>query len=611
VQRVEPDTIIDGRYRVLRRLGSGGMADVYCAEDQQLGRKVALKVLYRRFAEDQQFVERFRREASAAAGLQHPSIVGIFDRGEWDGTYYIAMEFIEGRSLKEIIRGRGPAPPDAATDIAVQILRALRFAHRRGVVHRDIKPHNVLIDDEGRVKVADFGIARAGASDMTETGSIMGTAQYLSPEQAQGRPVDARSDLYSVGIVLYEMLTGRVPFDAESAVTVALMQVSSEAVPPSELNPAIPPALEAVVLRAMAKEPERRFADADEFIAALEHARSAPHEVLAPPPPVVPLEEEERGRGRWWLWLLGLLALAAIAVGLYLTLRPEQLRVPNVVGLPEATAAQAVQNRGFEVEVEPRTNPDVERGTVAAQDPRPNTMAEEGSTVTLIVSTGPGEAAVPTVVGMPRREAERAVRDAGFRVDVERVYSDEVDEGLVISTSPPEGTSVELGTTVTLRVSRGPEPVQVPAVIGQSEEDARSALEGAGLTVETNEQESEDEEPGTVLAQDPEAGAAVRRGSSVTITVAVEPEPLAIPDVIGDQRDAAEASLDDAGFEVRVREEDTEEVSQDGVVLDQNPSGGEERPEGTRVTIVVGRLVEPEPEPSPSPSPSPTVGPGA
>jgi serine/threonine-protein kinase len=241
MQRIESDTMIDGRYRVIEKLGSGGMADVYLAEDSQLGRRMALKVLHQRFAEDQQFVERFRREASSAAGLQHPNIVAIFDRGEWDGTYYIAMEYVEGRTLKDIIREKGPAPPEAAVDITLQILRAARFAHKRGVVHRDIKPHNVLIDTDGRVRVTDFGIARAGTSDMTETGSIMGTAQYLSPEQAQGRPVDARSDLYSIGIVLYELLTGRVPFDAESPVTIALMQVNEAPIPPRQIVPTIPP----------------------------------------------------------------------------------------------------------------------------------------------------------------------------------------------------------------------------------------------------------------------------------------------------------------------------------------------------------------------------------
>src|SRR5687767_5562850 len=227
------------------------MAEVYCAEDGQLGRQVAVKLLYPRFAEDDEFVERFRREASAAAGLQHPNIVQVFDRGEWDGTYYIAMEYLPGRSLKQIVHDHGALEPALAADLTMQILQAARFAHRRGIVHRDLKPQNVLVDDEGRAKVADFGIARAGASDMTETGSGMGTAQYLSPEQAQGQPVDARSDLYSIGIVLYELLTGVVPFDAESPVTIALKQVSEPPVPAIQRNPAIPPALDAVVMHAL------------------------------------------------------------------------------------------------------------------------------------------------------------------------------------------------------------------------------------------------------------------------------------------------------------------------------------------------------------------------
>src|SRR5689334_4721296 len=213
------------------------MADVYCAHDSQLGRQIALKVLHRRFARDTEFVERFRREASAAARLQHPNVVGVYDRGEWDGTSYIAMEYLPGRSLKDVIRQESPLDPLRAIDITVQILKAARFAHRHGIVHRDLKPHNVMVDDEDRVKVTDFGIARAGASDMTETGSIMGTAQYLSPEQAQGHPVSQRSDLYSVGVVLYELLTGRIPFDGESAVTIALKQVSEPPTPPRAINP--------------------------------------------------------------------------------------------------------------------------------------------------------------------------------------------------------------------------------------------------------------------------------------------------------------------------------------------------------------------------------------
>ena len=277
---VEAGTLIDGRYRVSERLGSGGMADVYLAHDTLLGRQVALKLLHHRFSEDQEFVERFRREASSAAGLSHPNVVAVFDRGEWDGTYYIAMEYLPGRSLKAIVREHGALSPGDAIDIVVQILLAARFAHRRGIIHRDIKPHNVILDEEGRAKVTDFGIARAGASDMTLTGSIMGTAQYLSPEQAQGHAVSESSDLYAIGVVLYELLTGSVPFEGDSAVTIALKQVSVEPSPPSLRNPEVNPALDAVTMRALAKDPAQRFASADEFIAALQQAR----EGIAPPP---------------------------------------------------------------------------------------------------------------------------------------------------------------------------------------------------------------------------------------------------------------------------------------------------------------------------------------
>jgi serine/threonine-protein kinase len=359
--------IIDGRYRLLGRIGSGGMADVVCAEDLQLGRKVAIKLLHRRFAEDDEFVERFRREASAAAGLQHPNVVAVYDRGAWDGTYYIVMEYLDGRSLKRLIQDEAPLAPQRAIDLATQILKAARFAHRRGIIHRDLKPHNVIVDEHStspHLKVTDFGIAKAGASDMTQTGSIMGTAQYLSPEQAQGHAVSAASDLYAVGIILYEMLTGRVPFDGESAVTIALKQVGEAPVPPSALNPTVTPALEAVVLRALEKDPADRFPDADAFIAALADAAagvapaagpvSQPTEALRPatgrfvpiPPPdayrehirpvaepvaALPPEPEEGGGGKWWIALLVGLLVAGVIVGALLLLGNDKVRVPSVV----------------------------------------------------------------------------------------------------------------------------------------------------------------------------------------------------------------------------------------------------------------------------------------
>src|SRR5438045_2999898 len=261
--------VFDGRYVIRRRLGSGGMADVYLAEDQELGRQVALKMLNERHAADEQFVERFRREARNAAGLNHPNIVSIFDRGHAEGTYYIAMEFLDGRTLKELLVKNGPTPIPIAIDYSRQILNALSFAHRHGIVHRDIKPHNVVVGLDGRVKVTDFGIARSQASQMTEAGSIVGTAQYLSPEQAKGAPVDPRSDLYSLGIVLYEMLTGQVPFTGDTPVEIAMKHLSQVPEPPSKLRPDVPHDLDAVVMRSLAKDPDQRYASAEEMDADL------------------------------------------------------------------------------------------------------------------------------------------------------------------------------------------------------------------------------------------------------------------------------------------------------------------------------------------------------
>jgi serine/threonine-protein kinase len=615
MQRVDRDTIIDERYRVLNRLGSGGMADVYCAEDLQLGRNVAVKLLYRRFAEDSEFVERFRREASSAAGLQHPNIVGVFDRGEWDGTYYIAMEYLKGHTLKQLVRDHGAMPPELAVDITIQVLRAAKFAHKRGVVHRDIKPHNVILDEEGRAKVTDFGIARAGASDMTETGSIMGTAQYLSPEQAQGQPVSPRSDLYSIGVMLYELLTGQVPFDAESAVTIALKHVSEAPSPPSQLNPAVPPALDAVVLRALEKDPALRFADADEFAAALLEARERPTAVAARevqlepyPMPGEPFVEEERRRSRWWLWLLLALLLIGLAIGAYLLLAPERKPVPDVVGSRSAVASQRLQNAGFEVNIETVQSDTVPDDRVATQDPQPGEEARDGSTVTIIVSSGPGNATVPGVAGRKQDVAENMMKEAGFKTDARREPSDSVDEGRVISTQPGENTQLEKGRTVVLVVSSGPERVSVPDVVGDREDDARSALEGAGLRADVTEEESEDEEPGTVLRQDPGPGSKLDKGGTVNLVVAKAPPAVDVPDVVDDKRDAAQKALRDAGFEVRVREETVDTLDQDGIVISQNPSGGDQLRKGSRVTIVVGKF-EPPLNPEPTASPEPTTTP--
>src|SRR5690349_24580051 len=365
------DTIVDGRYKAEKRLGSGGMAEVWCATDDVLGRRVALKLLGSRFAEDDDFRERFKREAQAAAGLAHPNIVGIFDRGEWDGTPYIAMELVEGRTLKDLVRERGPLPTDVAVNLTIQILQALGYAHRRGIVHRDVKPQNVILDREGHAKVADFGIARSGGtSEMTETGTILGTVQYASPEQAQGHPVSPRSDLYSAGVVLYELLTGRVPFEGESTVAVALKQVSEPPVPPSQLRPGISPALEAVVLRALEKDPARRFASADEFVAALEAARRAPaRPVQLEPAPGEPWVEEEEPGSRWWLWLLALLVVAGVALGAYLLTAGHKVEVPHVVGMTADEAASTLHRDELEVAYRSEVSQSVPRNQVIQQSP--------------------------------------------------------------------------------------------------------------------------------------------------------------------------------------------------------------------------------------------------
>ena len=412
--------MIDGRYRVLRKLGAGGMADVYCAEDMHLGRKVAVKLLHSRFAQDQEFVERFRREASSAAGLQHPNVVGVYDRGEFDDTYYIAMEYCEGESLKQVIVREAPLDPARAIAITKQILVASRFAHRRNVIHRDLKPHNVILDEEENVKVTDFGIARAGASDITEVGAIMGTAQYLSPEQAQGRPVTEASDLYSVGVVLFELLTGRAPFSGDSPVAVALQHVNQPPPSPREFEPAIPPALEAVVLKALAKDPAERYPDADSFIKALEgvearlQQRAGGHGehgdlragrrgpatcrgrgCAASGCPARPAASGRRrdgaargdGRDRRsrterrrnpWVVAGVLAALAAIAVGAFLLLGGgEKVAVPTVVGQTLEQASQRLERAGLGVEVKRRAD-QAPRDFVFEQSPNPGQRVEQG-----------------------------------------------------------------------------------------------------------------------------------------------------------------------------------------------------------------------------------------
>src|ERR1700735_556650 len=520
---IEAGTVIDGRYRVSSRLRSGGMADVYLAPDTLLGREVALKLLHHRFSEDQEFVERFRREASSAAGLSHPNVVAVFDRGEWDGTYYIAMEYLPGRSLKAVVREHGALSPQDATDIVVQILLATRFAHKRGIIHRDIKPHNVILDEEGRAKVTDFGIARAGASDMTLTGSIMGTAQYLSPEQAQGHAVSESSDLYAVGVVLYELLTGQVPFEGESPVTVALKQVSVAPTPPSALNPAVTPALEAVVMRSLAKDPAGRFAGADEFIAALQQAREgiAPAPVFNGAPPtqdaaallVPPMAQDADARAlsaqrrKRALWIAAAAALLAIAAAAALLLtgstKSGRVTVPNLAGATPAAPVSSLRHEGLVPVVPLAANARVPAGQVVGSTPPGGTIVDKGSHVSVVVSSGPGVIGLPDVNGKSSSEAMKILREKGFQPTTQSQASESVEKGRVISTNPAAGIEVQVGSPVTVLVSSGPKEVSVPEVTGETQADATATLAAAGLKVSVSKREVAEPASGTVISQTP------------------------------------------------------------------------------------------------------------
>ena len=621
------------------------MADVFQAEDELLGRQVAVKILHPQFASDEAFVARFRREAQQAAGLSHPNIVSIYDWGEDDDTYFIVMELIDGRTLRDIRRSEGPLLPRRAAEIAAETAAALTVAHQAAVYHRDVKPGNIMLTPDGSVKVTDFGIARAldDSAELTRTGAVIGTATYFSPEQAQGLPADERSDVYSLGVVLYELLCGVAPFTGESPVAVAYQHVSEFADPPSAVNPDVPAELEAIVEKAMEKDPAMRYQTADDMRrdlllylrgetplvmataaangSELPSAGSAPAnaeaatQLMPLPAATVPPDEagrsvaqpvpEQRSQTGYLVAIFGL--LLALALGVFFLTRlladnPEVVElvpVPDLISQDRQAAFETLQGLDLKVRERVEVSDVVPAGLVIRTDPSAGADVNPGSFIVVVVSSGPQQFAIPNVIDSTQ-EAAIALIEAGEFVlgEVTTRFSDTVPEGVVISQSPRPGTNGPPGTTVDIEVSSGPFALTVPDVRLVTEDTAIAALADASITnVEVTEEFSSEVLEGFVIRTEPGAGELVSRDRIVRVVVSLGPEPFELPNFVGmTVGDAQQAALD-LGL-IFVLEDDPEPVTADsgldGLVAVQNPSTGSEVVLGDEVRVRIGTLIQRE-----------------
>jgi eukaryotic-like serine/threonine-protein kinase len=560
------------RYELGDVIGRGGMAEVFEGRDLRLGRRVAVKLLRTDLARDPSFVARFGREAHSSANLNHPNIVAVYDTGETDvsgvSVPYIVMEYVDGTTLRELIKSGHRFTPERAVEITEGTLTALDYSHRHGIIHRDIKPGNIMLSRTGQVKVMDFGIARAvadSAATMTQTSAVLGTAQYLSPEQARGEVVDARSDLYSTGCLLYELLTGRPPFVGDSPVSVAYQHVRETPAPPSTLNPDVPVSVDAVVMKALQKRPDDRYATAAAMREDLEHARLGEPLVGARPDgvvpvPVVPVAEAvtaadatqviapvlpgtvpagaaaaqpQKSRTGWFI-VLALAVVGALVLAFFLGRAifggtTNNVAVPNVVGLTQQQAVQQLQDHGLRLgTVTQQPSDTLTAGLVISQDPGRDTMVANGDTVDLVVSSGPQQVSIPTLVGLTQQQAIDALTGAGLVVGTITPKDSDQPTGTVIAADPKEGTMVDKGSSVALTVSSGKVPV--PSVIGENQEQAKADLSNAGFSVTVINQQTGSVPAGTVIAQNPKAGTLLQQGKIVTITVAqAPPSPTPTP----------------------------------------------------------------------------------
>lgn len=591
--------VFNERYRLKEKIGSGGMADVFLADDLLLGREVAVKVLHPQYAADPSFIQRFRHEAQAAANLNHPNIVNIYDWGNEGELYYIVMEYVEGRDLKDILKNEGRILPERAAEIAAEICAALQFAHRHNLVHRDIKPHNIFITSLGQVKVMDFGIAREGnGGGMTQTGIVMGTPQYISPEQAQGLQVDGRSDIYSLGVVLYEMLSGRVPFDDPNPVTVAYKQVREDPVPLSVIDPEIPPTMEAIVMKAMAKNPANRFQTAQEMKADLLRFLEGMPVTATPvlPGGLTAAAPPAAAPGRRWAWVVAgvvsLLVVLGVVLALVLSGGGAKVEVPNLEGMSEEQARQTLEDLGLALgEVEDQYVEDASQkvGVVVSQDPEWGTLLAKGEKVNITVTR---EMKMPKVTGMDKDEAEEVLRKLGVKVIeiVNQEVEDEDDIGKVISQDPAGGKYISPKTSVKLVVGVEQTKVSVPNVVGLDKDEAERRLRDAGFQVTVSEEASSEVAEGKVIRQSPLANLKVAKGSQVTIVVSTGPATVEVPDVIDKPAEVAKDLLRSAGLNPVEHTQVVVDPTKVGKVVNQNPAAGATVESGSNVHIYVGTL---------------------